>query len=61
MQKEELTIWVNYQQVTFNVLNTMKSLDDVEDCNFISVMDFTVAERLNSCCNSKAAVKKSGL
>lgn len=26
--------------------DTMKSLDNVEDCNFISVVDFAIAERL---------------
>ncbi|KAH9696077.1 hypothetical protein KPL71_023031 [Citrus sinensis] len=49
VQKGELTMRVNDQQVTFNVLDAMKNLDEVEDCNFISVVDFTVAERLNNC------------
>ena len=43
---------VNDQQVTFNVLDTMKSPDDIEDCNIFNVMDFAVAERLNSCCSN---------
>ena len=34
----------------------MKSLDEVEDCNFISVLDFVIAERLNNCC-SKEEIK----
>ncbi|KAH9768947.1 hypothetical protein KPL71_011805 [Citrus sinensis] len=38
------------EQVTFNVLDAMKSPDEIEDCNFISVVDFVVAERLHSCC-----------
>ena len=38
---------VNDQQVTFNVLNAINSPNDVEDCNFISVVDFIVAKRLN--------------
>ena len=42
-------MWVNDQQVLFNVLDAMKSLDKVEDCNFISVVDFTVTDRLNNC------------
>ena len=42
-------MWVHDQQVTFNVLDAMKSPDEVEDCNFINVVDFTVAERLHSC------------
>lgn len=44
---------VNDQQVTFNVLDAMKSPNDIEDCNFINVVDFTVAKRLNSCCSSE--------
>ena len=44
---------VNDQQVTFNVLDAMKSPDEIEDCNFISVVDFVVAERLHSCCSKK--------
>ena len=31
----------------------MKSPDDVEDYNFISVMDFIVVERLNRCCRNE--------
>ena len=44
---------VNDQQITFNILNAMKSPDDVEDYNFISVMDFIVVERLNRCCRNE--------
>ena len=53
VQKEKFTMRVNDQQITFNVLNAMKSPDEVEDCNFISVVDFTVTERLNSCCGKE--------
>ena len=49
VQKGELTIHVNDQYVTFNVLDTMKSPNEIEDCNFISVVDFAVAERQNNC------------
>ena len=31
----------------------MKSHDDAEDCNFISVVDIIIAERLNSYCSNK--------
>ncbi|KAK9177532.1 hypothetical protein WN944_029555 [Citrus x changshan-huyou] len=31
----------------------MKSPDEVEDCNFISVVDFTIVERLHNCCNKE--------
>lgn len=44
---------VNDQQVTFNMLDTMKSPNEVEDCNFISVVDFATVERLNSCCSNE--------
>ena len=43
---------VNDQQVTFNVLEAMKSLGEAEDCNFLSVVDFAVADRINRCCSN---------
>ncbi|KAH9780492.1 hypothetical protein KPL71_008099 [Citrus sinensis] len=53
VKKGELTMRMNDQQVTFNVLDAMKSPDEIEDCNFISVVDFVVAERLHSCCSKE--------
>ncbi|KAH9771738.1 hypothetical protein KPL71_012802 [Citrus sinensis] len=53
VQKGELTMRVNDQQVTFNVLDAMKSPDEIEDCNFISAVDFIIAERLHSCCSKE--------
>ena len=53
VKKGELTMRVNDQQVTFNVLDAMKSPDEIEDCNFISVVDFVVAEKLHSCCSKE--------
>ncbi|KAH9678667.1 hypothetical protein KPL71_025809 [Citrus sinensis] len=53
VQKGELTMRVNDQQVTFNMLDAMKSPDEIEDCNFINVVDFVVAERLHSCCSKE--------
>lgn len=53
VQKRELTMRVNDHQVTFNVVNAIKSPDDIEYCNFVSVVDFTVAEKLNSCCKKE--------
>ena len=48
---------VNDQQVTFNVLDAMKSRDDIEDYNLVSFMDFAIAKRLNSCyCNKEVKV-----
>ena len=46
-------MWVNDQQVIFNVFNVIKSPDEVEDCNFISVVDFVVVKRLCSCCSKE--------
>ena len=43
---------VNDQQVTFNVLEAMKNPDEAEDCNFLSVVDFTVADKINRCCSN---------
>ncbi|KAH9649711.1 Ribonuclease H [Citrus sinensis] len=56
VQKRELTMRMNDQQVTFNVLEAMKSLDEAEDCNFLSIMDLVVVDRINRCC-SKEVIK----
>ena len=56
VQKGELTMRVNDQQVTFNVLDAMIGPDEVKDCNLISVVDLAVIERLNRCC-SKEEIK----
>ena len=53
VQKGELTMRVNDQQVTFNVLDIMKNPDEIEDCHFISVVDIDVRERLNNCYNKE--------
>ncbi|KAH9769700.1 hypothetical protein KPL71_012114 [Citrus sinensis] len=52
VQKGELTMRVNDQQVTFNVLEAMRNPDEVEDCSFLSVVDFFVADRLDRCCSN---------
>ncbi|XP_052290039.1 uncharacterized protein LOC127899933 [Citrus sinensis] len=52
VQKGELTMRVNNQQVTFNVLEAMRNPDEIEDCNFLSVMDLVVADRMDRCCNN---------
>ena len=44
VEKRELTMRVNDQQVTFNVLEAMKSSDEIEDCNILSVVDFLVTK-----------------
>lgn len=49
VQKGELTIKVNDQQVTFNMLDAMKNPDEIKDYYSISVVDIAVTKRLNSC------------
>ncbi|XP_024046553.1 uncharacterized protein LOC112100913 [Citrus clementina] len=49
VQKGGLTMRVNDQQVTFNVLEAMRNPDEVEDCNFLSVVDLVVADRMDRC------------
>ncbi|KAH9751853.1 hypothetical protein KPL71_014470 [Citrus sinensis] len=49
VQKGELTMRVNDQQVTFNILEAMKNPDEAEDCNFLSVVDFVVVDRIDRC------------
>jgi len=49
VQKGELTMRVNDQQVTFNVLEAMRNPNEIEDCNFLSVVDLVVANRLDRC------------
>lgn len=44
---------INDKQVTFNVLDAIKSPDEIEDCNFISAVDFITAEQLASCCSNE--------
>ncbi|KAH9716154.1 hypothetical protein KPL71_021359 [Citrus sinensis] len=50
VKKGELTMRVNDQQVTFNVVEVRRNSDEVEDYNFLSVMDFVVADRMDRCC-----------
>lgn len=52
VQKGELTMRVNDQQVTFNVLEAMRNPDEIEDCNFLSVVDLVVADRMDKCCSN---------
>lgn len=52
VQKRELAMRVNDQQVTFNVLEAMRNPDEVEDCNFLSVVDFIVADIMDRCCSN---------
>ncbi|KAH9769701.1 hypothetical protein KPL71_012115 [Citrus sinensis] len=52
VQKGELTMRVNDQQVTFNILEAMRNPDEVKDCNFLSVVDFIVADKIDRCCSN---------
>ncbi|KAH9671394.1 hypothetical protein KPL70_017357 [Citrus sinensis] len=52
VQKGELTMRVNDQQVTFNVLEAMRNPDEIEDCNFLSVVDLVVTGRVDRCCSN---------
>ncbi|XP_024043088.1 uncharacterized protein LOC112099832 [Citrus clementina] len=52
-QKRELTMRMNDQQVTFIVLEAMKNPNELEDYNFLSVVDFVVANRIDRCCNNE--------
>ncbi|XP_060960806.1 uncharacterized protein LOC133031340 [Cannabis sativa] len=47
VQKGELTMRVNDQQVTFNVFNAMRFPDEIEECSRISVIDSIVAEKFH--------------
>lgn len=51
VKKGELTMRVNDQQVTVNVLEAIKSPIEVKDCNFTNVVDIAVAETFTECCS----------
>ena len=53
VQKRDLTMRVNDQQATFNVLEAIKNPDEVEGYNFLSVVDFVVADRIDRCCSNE--------
>ncbi|XP_062102847.1 uncharacterized protein LOC133813268 [Humulus lupulus] len=46
VQKGELTMRMNDQQVAFNVFNAMRFPDDIDECSSLSVIDAIVAEKL---------------
>ncbi|KAL5570855.1 hypothetical protein UlMin_020452 [Ulmus minor] len=50
VQKGELTMRVQDEQVTFNVFQSMKFPSDIEECSVISLADSLVAEQLERCC-----------
>ena len=53
VQKEELTIRVNDQQVTFNALEAIKSPDEVENCHLVSAVELAITISLNNCCTNE--------
>ena len=50
VQKGELTMRVNDEQVTFNVLKAMRFPDELEECSSISVIDSIVSNELERVC-----------
>ena len=44
---------VNDQQVTINVLEAMKSLDEVEYCHLVNAVELAVTDNLNNCCSNE--------
>ncbi|KAI3673298.1 hypothetical protein L6452_39415 [Arctium lappa] len=49
VQKGELTMRVNYQQVTFNVFKSLKFNGEIEDCSCLNALDDEFELRLISC------------
>ncbi|KAL5561252.1 hypothetical protein UlMin_030999 [Ulmus minor] len=52
VQKGELTMRVQDEQVTFNAFQSMKFPSDIEECSAISLADSLVAEQLERCCEN---------
>ncbi|KAL5555585.1 hypothetical protein UlMin_037821 [Ulmus minor] len=50
VQNGELTMRVQEEHVTFNVFQSMKFPNDMEECSVISLADSLVAEQLERCC-----------
>ncbi|KAA3484289.1 Retrovirus-related Pol polyprotein from transposon opus [Gossypium australe] len=45
VQKGELTMRVNNQQIIFNVFKALKCVDDIEECHAVSLLDSIVEEK----------------
>lgn len=52
VQKGELTMRVNNQEVTFSVLEALKFPDDSEECSAVSILDNIVMEDMMKCCSN---------
>ncbi|KAL5558512.1 hypothetical protein UlMin_034723 [Ulmus minor] len=52
VQKGELTMRVQDEQVTFNVFQSMKFPSDVDECSAISLVDSLVVEQFEKCCRN---------
>ncbi|KAA3459066.1 Retrovirus-related Pol polyprotein from transposon opus [Gossypium australe] len=61
VQKGELTIRVNDQQITFNVFDAMKCEDIDEDCYTIRIIDTEVKEELTKFCYNNSNNKANSI
>ena len=52
VQKGELTMRVQDEQVTFNVFQSMKFPSDVEECSAISLVDSLESKQFEKCCEN---------
>ncbi|KAL5564686.1 hypothetical protein UlMin_027850 [Ulmus minor] len=52
VQKGELTMRVQDEEVTFSVFQSMKFPNDVEECSTISLVDSLVSEQFEKCCRN---------
>ncbi|XP_062104400.1 uncharacterized protein LOC133815598 [Humulus lupulus] len=50
IQKGELTMRIQDEQVTFNVFKAMRFLDEVEECSVVSVVDSLASKELENSC-----------
>ncbi|XP_024024351.1 uncharacterized protein LOC112092431 [Morus notabilis] len=51
VQKRELTMRVKYEQVTFNVLKSMRLPNEVEECFVVDVIDTSALKELEQACS----------
>ena len=51
VQKGELTMRVNDEKVTFNVLKAMRFPDEVEECSMVNMLEYVVSEEFEKGCH----------
>ncbi|XP_012442242.1 uncharacterized protein LOC105767284 [Gossypium raimondii] len=56
VQKGELTMRVNDQQITINVFQALKCADDIEESHVVSLLDFVVEEEFKKKTMTKSIV-----